>query len=71
MEAYFKGLEKALENGHDLSHSVENEFFCLKLTAALGLRVPHGRHRAEADVRLTAAALAAQFGVAPNAQIAG
>ncbi len=26
-----------LPNGIDLSYSVENEFFCLKLTAALGL----------------------------------
>jgi len=30
-----------LANGIDLSHSVENEFFCLKLMAAFGLPVAH------------------------------
>lgn len=30
-----------LSNGIDLSHSVENEFFCLKLMAAFGLPVAH------------------------------
>ena len=33
----FKPQIGQLPNGMDLSHSVENEYFCLKLTAALGL----------------------------------
>ncbi len=35
----FKGAIGELPNGIDLSHSVENEYYCLKLAAAFGLPV--------------------------------
>ncbi len=40
-----------LSNGIDLSHSVENEFFCLKLMAAFGLPVAHAEMADFAGVR--------------------
>jgi len=41
----FKPSIGQLPNGLDLTHSVENEYLCLKLLAAIGLLLPRHRWR--------------------------